>query len=248
MFISLCVPQDDTCATVATASTIFASLVRKSYTRSRNVPIPPGAAHKLAATDIGISIHSSVMPSVSDTRVAVAALRPSSIARGKIRVLTRLGDLSDPENLQAPVLAWSAASRTCYVLASMCTDIDASDVVTAMYTSGVRPGRGKYLLSGDDAAEGPKRDTLDRLEGLGFVQLLASRPGCSEWQLTKQGMQELVPARHLQNPVPAIRVRSSIPLEDKTSYEMLCALEDRGWAWQFLKPKEDAQEYIIIPL
>ena len=71
---------------------IFFSIVRKSYSRVRVVPVPPAAAHKMAPDDIGVAVHEVTDPSAANGDPSVV-MRPSSITKGGVRVLSRLGDV-----------------------------------------------------------------------------------------------------------------------------------------------------------
>ena len=70
---------------------LFLGVVRMSYSRVRVVRVPPAAAHKMAPDYIGVLVHEVTSEFTGGSSPAVV-LRPSAIARGGVRVLSRLGD------------------------------------------------------------------------------------------------------------------------------------------------------------
>jgi hypothetical protein len=110
-------------------------------------------------------------------------------------------------------------------------DFDIVECVSKLVVERAFPRGPPYVLRDSDGVQN-FRTSLERLESCGFVGMMYEQGGCSEWQLTEAGMNDLIPALTIDEPKPAIQVRLNIPLEDKTSHELLGALEDNGWVWQ----------------
>ena len=64
-------------------------------------------------------------------------------------------------------------------------------------------------------------------------------------------MEQLTPLQDLSAPLPICKVRDAIDMQDRTNYELLLLLEDRGFTWQSMpgsKTKLRNSDSFVYPL
>mmetsp|Transcript_41899 Transcript_41899/g.135615 ORF Transcript_41899/g.135615 Transcript_41899/m.135615 type:complete len:236 (+) Transcript_41899:401-1108(+) len=158
-------------------------------------------------------------------------LQPSVVAKNHVVILSRLGECAINDQGERKLQQWRVSKTLSYCFQSMGYDLDVVECVSKLVVARAFPRGPPYVLRDSDGVE-HFRSSLERLESCGFVGMLYEQGGCSEWQLTEAGMNDLIPALTIDEPTPALQVRPNIALEDKTSHELLRALEANGWVWQ----------------
>ena len=144
------------------------------------------------------------------------------------------GFAGEIEELQTTMRRWSDVQ-----LAWTCRSTD---------VLGVQHGEMHSLLQGIVAAGAFASNS----ESLGYtampheaasLQLLQEHGlACSQgnqdvrWFLTDAGTKDLTSCARVANPVRVLQVRNQLRLQDRTSYELILALQEAGWQWQAWVP------------
>ena len=113
---------------------------------------------------------------------------------------------------------------------------------------GVQHGEMHSLLQGIVAAGAFASNT----ESLGYTAMPHEAPSlqllqdhglaCTKgnqdvrWFLTDAGTKDLTSCARVANPVRVFQVRNQLRLQDRTSYELILALQEAGWQWQAWVP------------
>ena len=220
----------------------YFSIVRKSYSNIRTVPVPPAAGLKMGADDIGVAVHTKRGRIDADSNWI--SMQPSALANNPVMILSRLGK-SVVEHAEDTFLKWSVRRRLSYNLDGLGTDRDFIDVVSKMVAACALPGaQHSFVLEGMDN-QGACRQALDKLESSSLVTLLDEGQGSSQWQFTKLGVEKLTPIRVAHSPQPALQLRVGLPLADRTGYELMAMLEQQGWVWGLNAKNKKPAPYVM---
>lgn len=199
---------------------VFFRVLDATPSRARTLRLPPVERSRLAATDIAITLHerSYVDAADSDLVVSITPRRPPG-ANNAVALLTDLGS----RDVVVPSLRrWRTAPDLQYAVAGYETDADVCNLLTAMVGARAFPGVGSpYVLSNAEAAN---RAAMQRLSATGCVSQVGEA-----WVFTTSGVRALQCRQRLCLPEQVFAVRAGVPIEDRTHFELRCALLEEGW-------------------
>ena len=97
--------------------------------------------------------------------------------------------------------------------------------------------RDSIVLVGDDVR------TAEMLEQHGFMM----RTRDERWALTDRTMKNLQAYRTLCSPSRVFEPRPAVPMHERTTHELLLALEEDGWQWSRWVPRSARKRHTFIP-
>ena len=211
-----------------TQETLFFRVVHRKPASMKTVRLPAASAGRIASDAMAITVHKAVDAPSGDPFVHTQP----SIAGGCGVAL--FPDLVKFElgTLQNNLLEWTAAGPLQYHFGLLGICDCASEISTVNELV-----QNKAWPDGEEGVElHSSQDCIADLKHLGHI-VRAPRGG---YRLTEAGMRALRCARVASDPQPALRLRSHLPLKDRTAYELAMALQDAGFQWRQL-PRNTSQ-------
>ena len=158
-------------------------------------------------------------------------------------MLSRLGAVV--ENVPGKFDSFCMDRTYKYCLLALQSDPDVTSTVSMLMQARAVPGGQHFTLHGEASTNGILRNTLDRLEAIGFVECFESRNGFSHWNLAPAALKEVLPVLQFCNPETLLKTRINLPLKDRTAFELLSIMNSEGWTWQRRHPKQVAPPYDV---
>lgn len=221
------------------STTMFFSIVRRSYKRSKLVPVPPAAGAKMGAEDICIARHTCLLGSASQLDTPLVAVQPSLVLASPLAILSRIGE-GAAEAPEERFLCWTVRKTLRFAVLGIEASPEIVEFVTKLVSARAMPSYNQPLIVQDSLGDDPESVIL-MLESAGIIRLVSEDASKTAWEFTHQGVAQLVPLRELRMPRPALSIRPNVDLSDRTPYELLSMLEASGWQWRKMPRRRRGQ-------
>ena len=205
------------------------------------VQIPLSSGRNLCKKDFAVTLHAH---EVSDGEINVCGCISSTLVGSSgIRILSGAG--LDYSKLEVEALQWKTVPLLQYGISGLGIVPQSRLWCTLNKLISLR------AWSADNAYTVPTSDTsalecLNELRTYQAVECISKLQNVSSWVLTPSATGNIVAYHRVERPVPVFSANDAIPLEDRSPWEWLCALQQGGWELQ-LAPRKAIHRSALAP-
>lgn len=209
--------------------TLFFKVVHMMPGGLKTVPVAPGAGRKLQRTQVAATLHRARGDGLVDIRPVgeECDVAPLTLLSGFARTAASQADA---------VLKWKTGPKLAWQLQSHSGPNDPR-LVSELVTAGAYPEADET-----DWFTPRAPGDVDSLRAWQDAGLVASCGRGRRWHLTASGVANLRACWQVASPEPCFRPRAGVPLQEQTSFELLCHLRSEGWAWRPLPARRPFPE------